>query len=539
MRFAVLVWLGVFALGCQCEPVGTALIYACKSDADCVDGYVCGKVSRTCVKTGTIERDGGGGVGGGGVGGGGGGALPPTSLAFVTTLPNPLLAGACVLSTVQARRMAVATAVAADTTVALTETAAGTARYYSDGACSVPVTSTTILAGQTNADFYVKPLTGGTTTQSATAPFGGVARTLTILGAVRRTNCTFAAPVGLPDGGSTEDYVTSCAISPPHQNMAHTALFYQATTSSGSAGTAAVRCRLTSTSSVSCNRVYGSSSGNIHLETVELPVGLRVERLSGSCSGHAFTGTLPAAVNPATSFLLKAYSTPSGDVDDDDLLTAELTSSTTLAFEIGAPVVSCGGGNYEIQAVELSGISVTRGTGDGGMPIATASSVVSGLSATSLNTALLTQHTVADTTNDPICNVLVRSEMPSSSSISFTRAIGATGTCLAVPVFRLNWERIDFGSRGNVQTRTVTLPVGTTMLPVTITTVDPSRTIVFASSQAGSGQSDGEASYAGPTSYLGEGNARFELSSLTNVNVIRQRSAGAAVFTFYVVELDP
>ena len=457
----------------------------------------------------------------------------------MTTLPNPLLAGACVLSTVEARRVAVATPVAADTTVALTETASGTVRYYSDAACSVPATSTKIVAGQTTADFYMKPLTGGSTTQTATAPFGSVARMMTIIGAVRRTNCTFASPVGLPDGGTTEGLSSFCSISPAHQNMAHTALFYQATTSSSSAGTASVRCRLTSTSGVSCNRNVGASSGTVHVETIELPVGFRVERLAGTCSGHLFNGTLPAAVNPASSFLLKAYSTPSSTVDDDDLLTVELTSSTTLGFEIGAPTVSCNGGSYEVQAVELSGISVTRGTEDGGLPIATASKLVSGLSATSLNTALLTQHTVADATGDPICNVLVRSEMPSSSSINFTRANGATGTCLALPIYRLNWERIDFGARGSVQTRTVTMPIGTSMLPVTITAVDTSRTLVFASSQAGSGQSDGESSHSGSGSYLGEGNARFELSSSTIVNVIRQRSSGAAVFTFYVVELDP
>lgn len=85
----------------------------------------------------------------------------------------------------------------------------------------------------------------------------------------------------------------------------------------------------------------------------------------------------------------------------------------------------------------------------------------------------------------------------------------------------------------------MTLPSGTSTLAVPISPVDVTRTIVFASSQAASGQGCGETNFSSATSYLGEGNARFELTTSTNVQVNRQRNGGVAVFTFYVVELDP
>ncbi|MBS1150823.1 MAG: hypothetical protein H6Q89_2521 [Myxococcaceae bacterium] len=662
MRLAGLLWLSVVVVGCQCDPGGVPPIYVCKADSECVDGYVCGKVSGTCVKVGTVEGDGGvgggagggagggdaggmggggddGGVGGGGgddagVGGGagggtaggagggtaggagggaaggagggaaggagggtaggagggaaggagggagggaaggagggaaggagggaaggagggaaggagggaaggaggGGGALPPTSLVFTTSLPTPLLAGACVLSTVQARRLTVPTAVATNTTVGLSEVAVGTARYYSDAACTTTVTTTTIPAGLTDASFYLKPLTGGTTTQSAAAPFGSASRTLNIVGAVRRGSCGFNGPTTLSDGGTSEDNTASCSISPAHQNTGHTALFFQATTTSSSGGTAAVRCRLTAAGTVSCNRNDGNSSGTVHWQTVELPTALRVERVTGSCTGPAFTATLPAAVDPAKSFLLKSYQTSSGDIDDEDLIIAQLASPTLVALSLGGATVACSGGSFEVQAVELAGAAVSRGLEDAGIPIGATSASVSALSATSLNTALLSQHAVPNS-NEPTCNVLVRSEMPTPSSISFSRGAGVDAGCVAQPIYRMAWERIDFGSRAAVQTRTVTLPVGTATAAVNISAVDPTRTVVFASSQAAAGQSCGETSYVGTgNSYLSEGNARFELSSPTNVNVIRQRSSGVAIFTFYVVELDP
>ena len=383
-------------------------------------------------------------------------------------------------------------------------------------------------------------MTGGSTTQSASAPFGTATRTLTIVGAVRRNtgSCNFISPIPLADGGSTDDLSVSCTISPAHQVLGHTALFFQATTSSGSAGTAMIRCRLTSTSQVLCDREVGNSSATVRWQTIELPRGFRVERTDGACQAPPpYTVMLPAAINPATTFLLHSYSVNSSSLDDDDLNTFRLMSGTAVEIDRGLATANCSSGAYDIQALEVSGISVTRGSEDAGMAIGATSVTVSGLTAASANTALLSSNTAPDT-NEPICNVLVRSEMPTPSSLRFSRSDGVGGACAVEPVYKIGWERIDFGSRAKVQVFTRTLGIGTASLPVAISTVDLTRTIVFASSQAASGQSAGETTYAGGNN-LSEGNARFELTSSTNVNVIRQRTSATGTFTFYVVEFDP
>jgi hypothetical protein len=186
--------------------------------------------------------------------------------------------------------------------------------------------------------------------------------------------------------------------------------------------------------------------------------------------------------------------------------------------------------------VELSGVSVDRGSEDGGIPSDAGTLSVSGLPAVSLNTALLTQNG-ADNGGPSICEVLVRGEMPTSSSLNFSRASGATGACLASALPQVVWERLDFGTRGKVQTFTTTLNANVSTASVAITPVDTTRTIVFASNQGVSGQGVGETN--GAVTHLSDGQARFELTSATNVTVTRQHNTGTANFTFYVVEIDP
>ena len=425
----------------------------------------------------------------------------------------------------------------------LTETPTATARYYSDAACTASVTSTTIPAGQSSASFYLKPLTGGTASQTASAPFGSASRSLVIVPAVRRSasgTCNFAGPTLLPDGGSMSDFTESCGISPNHQSLSRTALFFQATTSSSSAGTAMIRCTLSSTSSIFCERDDANSSAIIHWQTIELPIGFRVERRTANCqSPSPWTTTLPAAVNPASSFLLTSYSLGSGDIDDDDVNAVRLISPTVVEIDHGISTTLCAGGTIDIQALEVAGTTVTRGVEDGGLAVGATSLTISGLPPVSANTAVLSSHTVPNT-NLGICNVLVRSEMPTQSSLQFSRGSGFDGGCVVEPVFRIAWERVDFGNRARVQTRTVSLGPGVFTEPVTILPVDPTRSVVFASSGVAAGQSAGESSHSSTNNKsLSEGNARFELTTSTNVNVIRQRSLGTGTFTFFVVEFDP
>ena len=107
-----------------------------------------------------------------------------------------------------------------------------------------------------------------------------------------------------------------------------------------------------------------------------------------------------------------------------------------------------------------------------------------------------------------------------------------------MPVENLLYERIDFGNRGVVREYTTTFAPGTATRAVTITPVDATRTVVFASSQVGAGQGAGETDYDG-ISLFTEGAFQLVLTNSTTVTATRVASTSTATVTFYVAELLP
>jgi hypothetical protein len=142
-------------------------------------------------------------------------------------------------------------------------------------------------------------------------------------------------------------------------------------------------------------------------------------------------------------------------------------------------------------------------------------------------------------TTDPNfeCEMLLRGRMPSSSSVSFTRGAGTVDAgCETTAVEQVVWERIDFGSRGNVQVATASFAAGASTANLPISAVDLTRTIVFTSSQIVSGPGAGEMASNGE---LTDAMVRLELNTSTNVRVTRTDDDGPAVVTVYVVEIEP
>ncbi len=495
---------------------------------------------------GGMPGTGGGGTGGsggsGGSGGGAGGGVPPDSLVFTSMPPaQPLLAGTCFPAIVEARLGSVPHAVTVDAPLSLTATPAATigARFYATSACATPISSTAIPAGSATATFYVKPVTGGTVSVTANASFASATQLLDVTPAVRRaTNCSFNTGTTLPDGGVTVDTFASCNISPSQRDQSHTVLFYQATSSGGSAGAWMVRCRLNGTATISCDRNGHFNSATMHWQTLELPTGLHVQRGTGTCLGTGWTVQLPNAVAPASSFALVNVRA-GGDYDDDNLFISRVAGPTTLELSMGEDAGSmCSGVQYDWQVAELQGLTVLDGLELSPFPDGETRFSKTGLPAASLNTAILTQVRMPDTSAQ-VCNAMVRTTMPSPTSFDVSRGDGNDAGCSLRPVLQLGWQRLDFGARAAVQQKTVAFPVGTNTVDVAISPVDTTRTLVFASSQSGAGQSSGETSYGGSGDLFGEGNARLELTSSTNVRAIRGRSGFTGQVTFYVVEIEP
>ncbi|MDP1826485.1 MAG: hypothetical protein Q8L48_24665 [Archangium sp.] len=455
----------------------------------------------------------------------------PTSLVFTTTPPNPVRAGTCLAASVEGRRTGLATPVLNATTIGLTVAPTGGARFYSDANCSTTITNTSMAAGTAVASFFVKPLTGGANAITAAAPFGSANQTITTTPVVRRGQCDFVARAGLPDGGTTRDLNNDCTISPPLTDLSASVLFTQgiAALTGIELGAAQVRCRLTSLSNMNCIRREDLDPASVHFQVAEVPTGLLVQRASSfGCAG---TITLTTPVTQTRSFVLKTSANSTQTFDDEDAVVATLTSPTTVSLF----PTSCQG--YDVQVVDWNGITVARGVTDGGIVAGVDSLSVSGLAAAGLNRAVLLQPGIGSTSTRPVCSTMVRGALPSGSSIALTRSAADAG-CPNNALESLAWERIDFGNKAVVREYTRTLAPGVPSVAVTITPVDTTRTLVFASSQIAGGQGAGETDHDGFSRFT-ESAFQLVLTNSTTVTATRAETTSAAVITFYVAELVP
>lgn len=458
-------------------------------------------------------------------------ANPPNALVFTTTPPDPVRGGTCLPATVEARRTGVPSPVITTTAIGLTAVPSGGARFFTDATCATTTSSATMLGGASSASFFVKPLTAGANVISAAAPFGTAMQTINTTPIVRRGTCTFPARTPLADGGATSALTQNCTLSPAVTDLSASFSMIQTigAISTADIGVAEVRCRLTGTSTLSCFRRQDADPVDVHFQVAEVPQGMLVQRSSGaSCPG---TITLPTAVVPSRTFVIKATMSATATFDDEDTEVAELTSPTTVTLT----PTTCDG--HEVQVVDWAGVTVTRGVLDGGLPLGTAALTLAGLPAASGERALLLQPGTTLNGTRQVCSTLVRGAMPSASTISFTRAAGDTA-CTLTPMENVLYERIDFGPRATVREYTATLAPTVGSLPVTVTPVDASRTIVFASSQIAGGQGAGETSHGG-TAHFTEGLFQLQLTAANTVTVTRAETSSSAQVTFYVAELVP
>ena len=460
----------------------------------------------------------------------------PTSLVFTSPVPAaPILPGLCFPATVEARSSfgTVPAVLIADSPVALTATPVGGLRFYSNATCTTPITGVTITAGQSSKGFFVKTVSGSTNTITATATFGTATQSFTVVGIVRQGTCNMA------NGQLT----ITCAVSPMHQSMAKTVLFFQSTSSSSNPLDSEVRCRLVTPDLVACQRIAAGPAPtpvNINWQTAELATGLTVQRSSGMCTVGAGSVPLATAVNPTSTFVLASFTGIGTNFDDDDMDSARLVDAGTVLLEPEQGQVCT---NYDFQVVEWAGVTVSRGVA-GGLGIGARQVGVLGLPAASTNTVLfnqaLTGSPVALPTGTSMCNLLVRSAMPSTTSLLFSRGGDNpnSAACENVPLAQLPWERVDFGTRARVQAFTATLTGNST--DVTISSVDTTRTVVFSGGQMAGGQATGETAVDNSgDDAVGPGLARFELINDITVRVTRGRNQSSGTFTFYVMEIEP
>ncbi|MFO0599754.1 MAG: hypothetical protein U0228_30885 [Myxococcaceae bacterium] len=463
---------------------------------------------------------------------------PPDTLVFVTTPPNPVRAGECLAMTVEARAGTVASPVAADTTVGLTVVPAGAVKFYSDATCTSSTTTTTIPSQSARANVFVKPLTGTMATVSAAAPFATATQDLNITPMVRRGPCDFGSRTTLADGGTRSAFTTTCTFTPALTSLNSSFLLMNAasevTTSQN--GTGLVRCRLGSTNTVSCSRSEDNDTAQVHYQVVEIPLGLRTQRITTPGGGSGPCGpslNVAPNVDPTKSFVLKAASATSVNFDDEELPTVELVNGGSNLRVVPS---TCSG--LDLQVLEWNGVTVTRGgVEDGGIDAGEFSRTFSGLPAASGSSTVLVQPSTTTLNNRAVCSSLARATLTTPTTLDVFRAVGDAG-CPLSELEVLKFERIDFGSKAVVAHYDVTLPPGQAETTLSITPVDATRAVVFATSQAAGGQGSGETDQ-GSFSTFSDATARFIMLNGSSVRVVRATSNATSRFTFAVVEFDP
>jgi hypothetical protein len=452
-------------------------------------------------------------------------AGPPASLSF-TTLSQTLQAGVCSAAAEVEARDANGNPTTSSTPLSLSVTPATGFTFFTDATCTTATTTVPFASGSTRARFYFKGITGGVVTLSATHPGASAAsQSETIRSVVRTGTCSLAA------GSST----VSCPISPAQFDVAKTLLLFQATSAGGGPNDADIRCSLATTSSISCVRGGTTGAVTIQWQTAELATGLKVQHLQTTCSGSISTSvTLPQSVSSlGNTFLLVSADQAGVTLGPDDFFSASISEPDHVDFDF---TEGCSPSmRMALQVVELTGASVTRGvTG----PMLGTQTVVTGLPPVNLSSsALLFTWSVSGPSTPGLCDRVIRGELTSPTSITFSRGQGATG-CEDHDIDSISWERIDFGDRARAQQVPVTMSAGTTVASVPITAVDLTRTLSFASGQAQCGQGLGEGSFSGDD-IIGEVVGRHALTSSTTLEVTRATSSGTAQWSSTVLQLVP
>lgn len=452
-------------------------------------------------------------------------AGPPTVVAFLTgaqTLP----AGVCSPSADLELRDAYGntTGFSSTTPAALTSQPDPGLLLFSDSGCTQALKDAQFAAGSSRTSFFFKGLTGGTFTLSS-APGGLTPATLgvTILPVVRSGSCR------INDGSSS----VTCSISPAQLDTTKTLMMFQATSGQDNPESASTACALTAPGAITCSRVGTTGTTRIQWQTAELATGLNVQHLGVTCGASDVTAlSIDPVADVQSTFLLVSSQKGGIDLGSDDFYTAELVAPDQV--ELRFSDICSDTWAASVQVVEFTGATVTRG--ETSSMTGTQLAVSNLPAADPATTALLFTYRL---TGDPagICDRVLRGELTSPTSITFSRGAG-NSNCAGAVIDAISWERIDFGARARASHSVVTMNSGTTFTSVPITAVDTTRTLVFASGQDQCGQGGGESTYASDD-LIGASVARHVLSSPTSLDLTRGTTNGFAKWTSTVLELQP
>jgi hypothetical protein len=445
----------------------------------------------------------------------------PAATLTIATAAQTLTTNSCSsVVTVQARDAAGNDA--RPSTIALSAAPPGGVTFYSDANCTMPITSLDTTGGLVSVYFRRSSTGTFTLSASATGTSGATQNENIAADAVQTGTCSIA------DGQTSG----TCTIAPALVRKDKTFFVFQATSAGASTpANSDVRCSLTDTSTITCDRNGTTGAISIRWYTVFVPNGMTVQHLQPACTGTTTDVTI-TSVDPAHTFLLYSSLRDGSDISNDDVRSVALTSATNVEIQFVAAGGMCSMVAQSLQVVQYALANVTRGTS--AIAATAASASVTGLSAVDRTRAFLL-YTYRDPDDNHLCNRMVRGALATDTSIAFSRGNGDSANCYADNVAEIDWERVELPSGTLVQSVNPTVADTVDTATVAISAVDATRTFAFAGGQWTNGQSIGES--VDVTQQIGAMTGLHRLASSTSLEVKRGQASGAAQWTSFVVQL--
>jgi hypothetical protein len=403
---------------------------------------------------------------------------------------------------------------------------------FSDSKCTMSA-QPVIPDGSASATFYARAVTGTTYQLNVGATnVAGTQQSVNVVPLIRSGTCDM----------SPNQLNVQCVVDPPVLDTHRTTLLYQATGAETLVEDVETTCLLLDSATVQCARGGNTGSLSVTWQTVEVN-GAVVDRYESGCmpdGGVNVTIGLDASVPGSSVFTLVDSNAQGTDPNANDFFSVDNDGQKlSLQWE-----QACSAVNLFVQVVKWPFARVRRSSGSvmsgavedshSGLPTPDGGFFVLGTWRSDSPIGATSQ----------ICDRLIRPFSPADDTLGVSRGAGSMDSaCSSTNITEYSLERVELGPFARSQQLTVMMDPGTDTQMVTIQPVDLTRTFVLAPGQSGGlGQAVGEGAFlhlSDGGSPLGEVSATLTLNSPTELQVARGTSNDAAVFTVFVVELQP
>ncbi len=272
---------------------------------------------------------------------------------------------------------------------------------------------------------------------------------------------------------------------------------------------------------------------------VTFATGVRVQRGETVVVPTVVDVGISPVASLSQAFVLWSVSAGVSDIiwGSDDSTLAELTTSSNLQFRQGNAATQVHTVAWQVvEFTDAADVNVQKGS------VATMSGGATSVTA-SLGTSVDPAHTfvlagvriTSDGLEADIGSKMVRARLTSSTTITFDRSIANS-----VGMDEIGWQAIELKDGSTVRSGNASLPAGVSTATEALSPpVDSARSVAFASTQQGGGQSVGRSPYAGDD-IIGVASVTAELGATgtpsSSLVLQRDSTAAAADVGWFVVQ---